>query len=221
MLKNKRIPILAGISVVLFASLFFVLVVPGFTTQNQSVLGVCMDISTIRTISMFNIQTPTNLPPKFTLHCGWADVFEAELLYANGTPEIPQQSTRENLMTKIQNGAIHILITDLKRKVGDADFQKEIGNVDDQIIKEFESVKKVNPSLNAQLVDINGKNAIAYEPCENCGKQTATFEDGSVINNSFGVPARVIFYDDTGKSYFLESNRPLSELIEVAKSLQS
>ena len=220
MQKNKKIAVLAGISMGLFAVLSVVLVTPGFTTQNPSVIEAgCLEITTIRTVSMLNIQTPSNLPQNFTLHCGWADIYEAELLYANGIPASPP--TRSDIPARIQDGGIHIIVTDLKSKIGDVDFQKEIGNVDDQIIKEFESVKKANPSLNSQLVDINGEKAITYEPCKNCGKQTATFEDGTVINNSFGVPARIMFYDDTGKRYFLESNRPLSELIDVAKSLRS
>ena len=218
-MKTKLITVIA-VGIVASAALFVVLVTPGFTTQKLTVPAKgCLDISTIRTVSMLNIQTPANLPQNFTLHCGWADLYEAELLYTNGIPASPP--TRSDIPARIQDGGIHIIVTDLKGKIGDADFQKEIGNVGDQIIKEFESVKKVNPSLNSQLVDINGKKAIAYEPCQNCGKQTATFEDGTVINNSFGVPARIEFYDDTGKRYFLESNMPLSELIEVAKSLRS
>jgi hypothetical protein len=216
-LINKKFTI-TGSSIGLAALLIFVFAIPGFTTQTNTVRMGCMNLDEANTISTLKINSPT-LPTGFTLHCGQASLYEAEFLFADGSAQ-KGTTVKENLLEKIQNGAIHVHITDLKSKVGQADFQKEIGNVDEQIVKEYEHIKQVNPSLNPQIVQINGKKAWAYEACEKCGKQTATFEDGSELTNSFAVPARIEFYDDNGIRYFLESNRPLSDLIGVAKSLQ-
>lgn len=213
---NKKF--ITGSTIGLAALIVFVFAVPGFTTQTNTVTMGCMNLDEVNTISTLKIRMPT-LPTGFTLHCGQASLYESELLFAEGSAETGA-TVKENLPQKIQNGAIHVYITDLKGKVGEDDFQKEIGNVDVQIVKEYEHIKQVNPSLNPQLIQINGKKAWAYEACEDCGKQTATFEDGSEIVNSFAVPARIEFYDDNGVRYFLESNRPLSDLVEVAKTLQ-
>jgi hypothetical protein len=214
---NKKFTI-AGSSIGLAALLVFVFTAPGFTTQTNTIKMGCMSLDEVNAISTMKVRSPT-LPAGFTLHCGQASLYEAELLFAEGSAE-KGATVKENMLQKIQNGAIHVYITDLKSKVGNEDFQKEIGNVDEQIVKEYEHIKQVNPSLDPQLVQINGKKAWAYEACEECGKQTATFEDGSEITNSFAVPSRVEFYDDNGIRYFLESNRPLSDLIDVARSLQ-
>lgn len=215
-MPNKKF-IITGSSIGLATILVFVFATPGFTTETNTVMMGCMSLDEVNAVSTIRIKSP-DLPDGYAFHCGQASLYESELLFAKGSAE-KGATVKENLNQKIQDGAIHVYITDLKSKVGQEDFQKEIGNVDEQTIREYEHIKQLNPSLNAQLVEINGKKAWAYDACENCGKQTATFEDGSEIANSFAVPARILFYDDNGIRYFLESNRPLSDLIEVAKSL--
>ena len=79
---------------------------------------------------------------------------------------------------------------------------------------------KANPSLQPQLIRINGILAYAVDSCPDCGIQTANFTDGTFIQKSTSTETKIKFIDENGINYMLKTTLPLDELILVAESLQ-
>jgi len=119
----------------------------------------------------------------------------------------------------IEDGAIFILQTDDRNIVGEEKFAT-IGTAEQRIQKTYDSVMESNPSLQPQLIRINGMLAYAVDSCPDCGINTADFPDGTSIQTSTSTQTRIKFIDENGIKYTLETTLPLNELILVAESLQ-
>jgi len=75
-----------------------------------------------------------------------------------------------------------------------------------------------NPSLEPQLIGINGMLAYAVDSCNDCGIQTVNFTDGAFIQKSTFTETKIKFIDEDGINYMLKTTLPLDELILVAES---
>lgn len=124
-----------------------------------------------------------------------------------------------NIPELVSDGAIFIYQIDEKNIVGEEKFET-LGTAEQQIQETYDGVMKANPSLQPQLIRINGILAYAVDSCNDCGMQTANFTDGTVIKKSTSSETKIKFIDENGTSYLLKAGIPLSELIKVAESLQ-
>ena len=94
------------------------------------------------------------------------------------------------------------------------------GSAEQRIQETYDDVMEKNPSLNPQLIRINGVLAYAVDSCPDCGINTADFPDGTSIQKSTSTETKIKFIDENGINYMLETTLSLDKLILVAESLQ-
>lgn len=181
--------------------------------QSQIIDPNCMTIEQSKQTAPF-FQTPSYLPDGYSYVCSRSGMpFESYIVYYNR--EFPANWQIHEL---VSHGAIFIYQIDERNFVGEKEFQT-YGSAEQRIRETYDSVMEGNPSLNPQLITINGMLAYAVDSCPDCGMQTANFTD-RVIQKSTSTTTKIKFIDDNGVSYMLETTLPLHELIKVAESLQ-
>ena len=187
-----------------------------WTAKDYSILKTsinCMTLEQSKETAPF-FKTPTYLPEGYFHVCSQSGTpFESYIVYHN--QEIPYW----NIPELVSDGAIFIYQIDEKNIVGEEKFET-LGTAEQQIQETYDGVMKANPSLQPQLIRINGILAYAVDSCPDCGIQTANFTDGTFIQKSTSTETKIKFIDENGTSYLLKAGIPLSELIKVAESLQ-
>ena len=116
----------------------------------------------------------------------------------------------------IGDGAIFIYQYDERNLKEFATFD----SAEQRIQETYDDVMVKNPSLNPQLIRINGMLAYAVDSCPDCGTHTADFPDGTSIQTSTSTQTKIKFIDENGIKYMLKTTLSLDELILVAESLQ-
>jgi len=214
--------LIIAVATVSVLSTAIVIMNPAYTTNTGNLNPNCMSQANVHIFAQFSVKEPVNLPSGYKFQCGSADNHEAHLLYGQQALTTPNNtgSFQESLNEQIANGAIYLHLVDEKDILGNERFATEVGNTTQRTVDVYHEIIRLNPSLQPKLVNINGITAWVNEACETCGKQTADFGNGKILQNSFAVPARVQFYDQNGILYTLQSNMPLQDLIKVAESLR-
>lgn len=174
----------------------------------------CMTIEQSKQIASF-FKIPTYLPEDYSYICSRSGMpFESYIVYYY--QEFPPNWQIHEL---VNSDAIFIYQIDERNLVGEKEFQT-YGSPEQRIQETYDGVMKGNPSLNPQLITINGMLAYAVDSCPNCGIQTANFTDGTSIQEITATTTKIKFIDEKGVKYMLETTLPLSELIKVAESLE-
>ncbi len=185
-------------------------------TKDDSVLSKinarCMTIEQSKQTAPF-FKTPTYLPEGYSHVCSQSGTpFESYIVYYY------QESPNQFRYLPVIDGAIFIYQYD-SRRIG-LDKELPYDSPEQHIQEIYDGVMKNNPSLNPQLITINGMLAYAVDSCPDCGMQIANFSDGTVIQKSTSTETKIEFMDENGVKYMLVTTLPLSELIKVAESLQ-
>jgi len=192
------------------------LVERGWTTKDNSVSKTstnCMTPEQSKETAPF-FKTPSYLPEGYSHVCSQSGTpSESYIVYHN------QEIQYWNIPELISDGAIFIHQIDERNMMGDQKFQT-YGSPEQRIQETYDSVMKGNPSLNPQLITINGMLAYAVDSCPDCGMQIANFTDGTSIQKSTSTETKIKFIDENGVTYMLKTTLPLSELVKVAESLQ-
>jgi hypothetical protein len=176
----------------------------------------CMTLEQSKSIAPF-FKVPSYLPEGYSMKCSRSSMpSESYILYHN-------MDISDGWIGKIhvlvEDGAILIHQTDDRTIVGEEKFAT-LGSAEQRIQETYDSVIELNPSLNPQLIRINGMLAYAVDSCSDCGMQTADFPDGTSIQKSTSTETKIKFKDEYGVSYMLKTTLSLDELILVAESLQ-
>lgn len=181
--------------------------------SNSEINRNCMTLKQSKDIAPF-FKTPTYLPEGYSFTCSRSGTpFESYIVYYDKV--FPNNWQIHEL---VSDGAIFIYQIDERNMVGDKEFQT-YGSPEQRTRGTYDDVMKNNPSLNPQLITVNGMLAYAVDSCPDCGMQTANFADGTSIQESTSTKTRIKFIDD-GVTYMLETTMPLQELIKIAESLQ-
>lgn len=189
----------------------------GFNEEPDSKIDVsCMPMEASKSTAIF-FKIPSYLPEGYSFKCSFSGTpYESYLIFDN--KKVPDRWI-SHYPELVSNGAVFIYQTDQKSAVGEKEFQT-YGSAEQRIQETYDSVMQENPSLNPQLITINGMLAYAVDSCSNCGMHTANFTDGTNISESTSTETRIKFIDENGVKYMLETTLPLDELIKVAESLQ-
>ena len=189
----------------------------GFNEEPDLKIDVaCMPIEASKSIAIF-FKIPSYLPEDYSFKCSFSGTpYESYLIFDN--KKVPD-GWISHYPELVSDGAIFIHQTDQKSAVGEKKFAT-YGTATQRIQDTYDDVMTKNPSLQPQLIRINGMLAYAVDSCNDCGMQTANFTDGTVIKKSTSTEAKIKFIDENGTSYLLKAGIPLSELIKVAESLQ-
>ena len=183
---------------------------------NSEVNPNCMTLEQSKDIAPF-FKVPSYLPEGYSMKCS-----------RSGTPSesyiiIHNKEVYDGWIGKlhilIDDGAIFILQTDEKNILDEKKFAT-LGTAEQRIQETYDDVMVKNPSLNPQLIRINGMLAYAVDSCPDCGVQTADFPDGTSIQTSTSTETKIKFIDENGINYMLKTTLSLDELILVAESLQ-
>jgi hypothetical protein len=189
----------------------------GFNEEPDSKIDVaCMPMEASKSTATF-FKIPSYLPEDYSFKCSFSGTpYESYLIFDN--KKVPD-GWISHYPELVSDGAIFIYQTDQKNAVGEKKFAT-YGTATQRIQDTYDDVLTKNPSLQPQLIRINGMLAYAVDSCNDCGMQTANFTDGTVIKKSTSSEAKIKFIDENGTSYLLKAGIPLSELIKVAESLQ-
>lgn len=176
---------------------------------------VCMDFDTARSLysqTKFDFKTPSYVPEGYEYKCMQADMASLYLFYSNQTfrPEFMGEGPAE--------GQIQVYMDDYDRYFDLPDSPGVSQSDNNRIRSQYEGILKGNPTINPQLVDINGKLAWGHEAMPDGARQTVVFPDGSQIVTRSSLPARLVFYDN-GTGIRLEGYVPLQELVSMAESI--
>jgi len=173
----------------------------------------CMTIKQSKETAPF-FKTPTYLPKGYSHVCSQSGTpSESYIVYHN------QEILNWNIPELISDGAFFIYQID-ERSIVDEDKFATLGTAEQRIQEDYDGVMKVNPSLQPQLLRINGMLAYAVDSCPDCGIQTANFTNGTFIQKSTSTETKIKFIDENGVNYMLKTTLPLDELILVAESLR-
>jgi hypothetical protein len=188
----------------------------GWTAKDDSISKTstnCMTPEQSKETAPF-FKTPSYLPEGYSHVCSQSGTpSESYIVYHN------QEIQYWNIPELISDGAIFIHQIDERRMLGEQKVQA-YGSPEQRIQETYDSVMDANPSLNPQLITINGMLAYAVDSCNNCGMQIANFTDGTSIQKSTSTETKIKFIDENGVTYMLKTTLPLSELVKVAESLQ-
>jgi len=188
----------------------------GWTTKDDSISKTstnCMTPEQSKETAPF-FKTPSYLPEGYSHVCSQSGTpSESYIVYHN------QEIQYWNIPELISDGAIFIHQIDERSMLGEQKVQA-YGSPEQRIQETYDSVMDANPSLNPQLITINGMLAYAVDSCNNCGMQIANFTDGTSIQKSTSTETKIKFIDENGVTYMLKTTLPLSELVKVAESLQ-
>ena len=184
--------------------------------SNSEINQSCMTLEQSKVIAPF-FKVPSYLPEGYLMKCSMSGMpYESYVLYHN---KDVSDGWIGKMHMLIDEGAIFILQTDERNLVGGKEFVT-FGTAEQRIQETYDEVMEKNPSLQPQLIRINGMLAYAVDSCSDCGVQTANFADDTVIQKSTSTETKIKFIDEYGISYMLKTSLPLDELILVAKSLQ-
>ncbi len=188
----------------------------GFSEEPDSEINVsCMTLETSKETATF-FKIPSYLPEDYSFKCSFSGTpYESYLIFDN---KGVQNGWISHIPELVSDGAIFIYQTDQKSAVGEKKYAT-YGTATQRIQDTYDDVMTNNPSLNPQLIHINGMLAYAVDSCNDCGIQTANFADGTIIQK-YATESKIKFIDENGTSYFLKAGIPLSDLIKVAESLQ-
>ena len=184
-------------------------------SNNSEINTMCMTLEKSKDTATF-FKVPSYLPDGYSFECSFLGTpYESYMIFHN--KKIPDELDLR-IEQLILDGAIFIHQTDERNFVGAEKFET-IGTPEQRIQETYDSVMDGNPSLNPQLIRINGMLAYAVDSCSDCGMQTANFTDGVIIQKT-ATEAKIKFIDKNGVNYFINAGIPLNELIKVAESLQ-
>ncbi len=176
----------------------------------------CMTLEQSKNTASF-FKVPSYLPEGYSMNCSRSTTpYESYILYH--TKDIPDRWVGK-IPILIDDGAIFIHQIDEKHMI-DEEKYAILGSAEQRIQSTYDSVMESNPSLQPQLIRINGMLAYAVDSCPNCGMQTADFPDNIMIQKSTSTETKIKFIDDDGVTYMLKTTLPLDELIRVTESLQ-
>ena len=196
--------------------LFEIQIQPDQTKPTSEINVMCMTLEKSKDTATF-FKVPSYLPDGYSFKCSFSGTpYESYMIFYN--KKVPDEWV-SHYPQLISEGAIFIHQTDEKRSVGEKEFAT-YGSASQRIQDTYDEVMVENPSLHPQLIKINGMLAYAVDSCSNCGKQTANFTDGTIIQKSTFTETKIKFIDENGITYFLEGGIPLNELVKVAESLQ-
>ncbi|AFS82600.1 hypothetical protein NSED_03970 [Candidatus Nitrosopumilus sediminis] len=188
----------------------------GWTAKDDSILKTstnCMTLEQSKETAPF-FKTPAYLPDGYSYVCSQSGTpSESYIVYHH------QEIQDWDIPELISDGAIFIYQID-ERNIVSAEKLETLGTAEQRTQDDYDSVMEVNPSLQPQLIRINGMLAYAVDSCPVCGMQTANFPDGTFIQKSTSTETKIKFIDENGVNYMLKTTLPLDELILVAESLQ-
>jgi len=211
--KNKTI--LASIlAVSAIASLIGVQMVDSIQTNNLD--RTCMTVAQSNTVAAFH-KSPAYLPQGYALDCvSVTEPFEVRMI-ATSSVEV---SDKWYTTTFVEPQTILFLQIDEKGMLGAERFTEESLPAEQRIREDISGILEENSKMSPEYININGVPGFVTGECEDCGKQTAKFADGTVIENSFAVPSRLKIVSDDGLVTVLSGYVPTDELVKIAKSLQ-
>ena len=181
--------------------------------SNSEINRRCMTLEQSKDIAPF-FKVPSYLPEGYSMKCSQSGMpSESYVIYHN--KEI-SGGWMGKLNMLIDNGAIFIYQYDERNLKEFATFD----SAEQRIQETYDDVMVKNPSLNPQLIRINGMLAYAVDSCPDCGIHTADFPDGTSIQTSTSTQTKIKFIDENGIKYMLKTTLSLDELILVAESLQ-
>ncbi|WP_179370635.1 hypothetical protein [Nitrosopumilus ureiphilus] len=184
--------------------------------SNSEINRSCMTLDQSKDIAPF-FKVPAYLPEGYSIKCSMSGMpYESYILIHN--KDVSDKWIGKMHMY-IEDGAIFILQTDERNLVGEEKFET-LGTAEQRIQETYDDVMENNPSLNPQLIRINGMLAYAVDSCPDCGIQIVDFPDGTSIQTSTSTETKIKFNDESGVSYMLKTTLPLDELILVTESLQ-
>jgi len=184
--------------------------------SNSEINIHCMTLEQSKDIAPF-FKVPSYLPEGYLMKCSRSAMpSESYILYHNN--DISDEWVGK-IPILIDEGAIFILQIDERTLVREKKFAT-FDTAEQRIQETYDDVIESNPSLNPQLIRINGMLAYAVDSCLDCGMQTADFPDGTSIQKSTSTETKIKFIDKNGISYMLKTTLSLDELILVAESLQ-
>ncbi|QLH06516.1 hypothetical protein [Nitrosopumilus ureiphilus] len=173
----------------------------------------CMTLEQSKNIAPF-FKVPSYLPEGYSMKCSMSAMpYESYIIYHN---KKISDGWMGKLNMLIDDGAIFIYQYDERNLKEFATFD----SAEQRIQETYDDVMAKNPSLNPQLIRINGMLAYAVDSCPDCGVHTADFPDGTSIQKSTSTETRVKFIDENGITYMLKTTLSLDKLILVAESLQ-
>lgn len=188
----------------------------GWIAKDGSMLKTstnCMTLAQNKETAPF-FKTPTYLPEGYSHVCSQSGTpSESYIVYHH------QEILNWNIPELVSDGAIFLYQIDERNIVG-AEKLETLGTAEQRIQETYDSVMNANPSLQPQLIKINGMLAYAVDSCPDCGMQTANFADGTFVQKSTSTETKIKFIDENGTNYMLKTTLPLDELILVAESLQ-
>lgn len=180
--------------------------------SNSEINRSCMTLEQSKDIAPF-FKVPSYLPEGYSMKCTMSGMpYESYIIYHNKDVSGGWMS---NLPMLIGDGAIFIYQYEEKHRKE----YETYGSPEQRIQETYDDVMVKNPSLQPQLIRINGMLAYAVDSCPDCGMQTANFTDGTVIQKSTSTETKIKFIDENGIKYMLKTTLPLDELIKVAESL--
>ena len=181
--------------------------------SNSEINRRCMTLEQSKDIAPF-FKVPSYLPEGYSMKCSMSGMpSESYILYHN---KDVSDGWLGKVNTLIEDGAIFIYQYDERNLKEFA----TVGSAEQRIQETYDDVMEKNPSLNPQLIRINGMLAYAVDSCPDCGISTADFPDGTSIQKSASTETKIKFIDEYGISYMLKTTLSLDELILVAESLQ-
>ena len=180
--------------------------------SNSEINRSCMTLEQSKDIAPF-FKVPSYLPEGYSMKCTMSGMpYESYIIYHNKEVSGGWMSNSPML---IGDGAIFIYQYEEKHRKE----YETYGSPEQRIQETYDDVMVKNPSLQPQLIRINGMLAYAVDSCPDCGMQTANFTDGTVIQKSTSTETKIKFIDENGIKYMLKTTLPLNELIRVAESL--
>lgn len=187
-----------------------------FFASNSEINYNCMTLEQSKDIAPF-FKIPSFLPEGYSVKCSSSGMpYESYVIYHNRDVS---DGWKGKLHELIEGGAIFIHQVD-ERNMIDEEKYATLGSAEQRIQSTYDSVMESNPSLQPQMIRINGMLMYAVDSCHDCGMQTADFPDGTIIQKSTSTETKIKFIDEDGITYMLKTTLPLDELIMVAESLQ-
>ena len=181
--------------------------------SNLEINRSCMTLEQSKDVAPF-FKVPSYLPEGYSMKCSMSGMpSESYIMYHN---KDVSGGWMARLHMLVDDGAIFIYQYDEKNLKKFETF----GSPEQRIHETYDDVMVKNPSLQPQLIRINGILAYGVDSCPDCGIQTANFTDGTFIQKSTSTETKIKFYDEYGISYMLKTTLSLDELILVAESLQ-
>ena len=176
----------------------------------------CMTLEQSKDMAPF-FKVPSYLPEGYSVKCSSSGMpYESYVIYHNKDVSDGWKGKIPNL---VDDGAIFIHQVDERNMVDEKKYAT-LGSAEQRMYDTYDSVMESNPSLQPQLIRINGMLAYAVDSCPDCGMQTADFPDNMMIQKSTSTETKIKFIDEDGITYMLKTTLSLDELIRVAESLQ-